>query len=253
MKSLIAAILVGGLTFAFLISFDFDDDDNILWLISVILSGTLTSFVYRKMSKIETAAAKNKALNRLEKIIKLNPNSAAAYYKHGKYHAERREFEEAIADFTEAIRLGDSELDYKFYLERGWAFQSSRFYDEAIADYSQSIELNPGCEDAYFERGWIYAEQKKDYDAAIQDFNRVIELNPHNPDAKSYLAIFEIERSGAKAAFGSRDFAAESKTAADHQKPAATKDAWTSPILTGSYESPKSWYKGDPSDTSYDG
>jgi tetratricopeptide (TPR) repeat protein len=107
-------------------------------------------------------------------------------------------------------------------------YQSSRLYDEAIADYSQSVELNPDCVDAYLERGCIYGEQKKNYDAAIKDFNRVIELNPHNPDAKSYLATFEIERS-------------------------APKDAWRSPILTGNYVSPEPWYKRGSSDTSYDG
>lgn len=244
MKSLIAAILVGGLTLGFLslILFDFDDDDNILWSISVVLSGMLTTFVYRKMSKVETAAAKNKALNRFEKAIELDPRRAAAYYERGAYYLGRHEFEKAINDFTAAIRLGDSELDYKFYLDRGWAFQSSHFYDEAIADYSRSVELNPGCEDAYFERGFIYAEQKKDYDAAIKDFNRIIELNPHNSDAKSYLATFECERSAAK-----------SGSAANHQQPAAAEGVRRSAIFSGSYEPPKSWYKGDPSVASYDG
>ena len=118
MKSIIAAILIGGLTLGVLSSIS---SSRGLWSIWLILSGMLATFVYRKMSKVKTAAAKKKALNRFEKAVKLDPSRAAAYYERGEYHLERREFERASDDFTEALRLGNSELDYKFYLERGWA------------------------------------------------------------------------------------------------------------------------------------
>ncbi len=54
----------------------------------------------------------------------------------------------------------------------------------AISDYAQVIKLNPASEDAYYERGRIYSEQKK-YIDAINDFTKVIALNP-----KHYRAYY---------------------------------------------------------------
>lgn len=47
----------------------------------------------------------------------------------------------------------------------------------ALGDYLRAIQLNPNAEEAYYERGRIYNEQKK-YLEAIQDFTKVVTLNP---------------------------------------------------------------------------
>ncbi|MDZ4844324.1 MAG: tetratricopeptide repeat protein [Chitinophagales bacterium] len=47
----------------------------------------------------------------------------------------------------------------------------------AIGEYTQAIKLNPKSEDAFYERGRIYNEQKKYLDA-INDFTKVVMLNP---------------------------------------------------------------------------
>ena len=47
----------------------------------------------------------------------------------------------------------------------------------ATSDYSQAIKLNPNFEEAFYERGRIYNEQKKYLDA-INDFTKVVTINP---------------------------------------------------------------------------
>lgn len=47
----------------------------------------------------------------------------------------------------------------------------------ALSDYTQVIKLNPNAEDAFYERGRIYNEQKK-YLEAINDFTKVVIINP---------------------------------------------------------------------------
>ena len=52
-------------------------------------------------------------------------------------------------------------------------------YDQAIADYSQAIQLNPKDSLAYSARGRAY-EAKCDNDMAIADEDQAIQLDPNN-------------------------------------------------------------------------
>lgn len=54
----------------------------------------------------------------------------------------------------------------------------------AIKDYTQAIKLNPNAEEAFYERGRIYSEQKNHLEAA-NDFTKVIAINP-----KHYRAYY---------------------------------------------------------------
>lgn len=49
----------------------------------------------------------------------------------------------------------------------------------ALSDYARVLQLSPSSEEAYYERGRIYNEQKK-YLEAIQDFTKAVALNPKN-------------------------------------------------------------------------
>ena len=251
MKSKIAALLIGGLAFWISSLIPFIGG---LWLIRAGLSVILAIIVFTKLSELEREWDLKKELRDFEKANKLYPSrAAAAYYERGQYHSKRHSVEKAIKDFTEAIRLGDSELNYKFYLKRGMAYYISNLDDEAIADFSQSVELNPSCEDAYLERGKIYAGRKKDYDAAIKDYNRIIELNPHNSDAKYQMEkIEQSKRWAANAAHRRNGSAAKSGSAADYQQTAAAEDVWESSTLSDYYESSGTSYDSGSSETSYD-
>ena len=61
------------------------------------------------------------------------------------------EYDKAIADYNEAIRLDP--LDAHAYYRRGVAWTLKDEYDKAIADYTEAIRLDPKDADNYHQRG----------------------------------------------------------------------------------------------------
>jgi tetratricopeptide (TPR) repeat protein len=95
-------------------------------------------------------------------------------------HAELQDYDEAIADYSVAIRLNPGES--KAYVARADAYRRSGNYNPAISDLSRVIELKPYAE-AYLTRGEVY-EEKGRPDTAIFDFTRAIELD--STSARAY-------------------------------------------------------------------
>ncbi len=109
-----------------------------------------------------------------------DPKDAAGYNKRGIAWSEKRDYDRAIADYTEALRLNPQ---YHFaYYNRGIAWRNKGDADRAIADYSEALRLNPKYADAYNNRGIAWAS-KRDYERAIADYGEALRLNPK--DAKA--------------------------------------------------------------------
>jgi tetratricopeptide (TPR) repeat protein len=68
------------------------------------------------------------------------------------------------------------------YFNRGNALLEKGDYDQAIADYTQALSINPQATEAYYNRGtaWYF---KGDYDRAIADYNQALRINPQNAAA----------------------------------------------------------------------
>src|SRR5690348_1662828 len=60
---------------------------------------------------------------------------------------------------------------------RGNGFHAKQDYDRAIGDYDEAIRLNPSYARAYYNRGISYAN-KGLVDRAIEDYTHAIELSP---------------------------------------------------------------------------
>jgi tetratricopeptide (TPR) repeat protein len=71
-----------------------------------------------------------------------------------KMAAEKGNYDRAISDYTEAIRLKPNYA--KAYYNRGNAYREKGDYDRAISDYNEAIRLNPKDANAYHSRGVAY-------------------------------------------------------------------------------------------------
>jgi tetratricopeptide (TPR) repeat protein len=61
------------------------------------------------------------------------------YYGRGWSYCQKGEFDKAIADYTEAIRLDPQQAQLRY--GRGWSYKKKGAYDKAIADFVQAKKL----------------------------------------------------------------------------------------------------------------
>lgn len=122
----------------------------------------------------------NKNLIDAEKNIKegfnLNKNSSLGHYLLGKFSQEKDDFDEAISNYKNAIKLNPfytfaiGDLAYLYMTEK-------EEYDKSIEHYSKLIGFNASDHSInYYYRG-MAKFYNEDYKAAIEDFSKRLEYN----------------------------------------------------------------------------
>jgi tetratricopeptide (TPR) repeat protein len=118
----------------------------------------------------------DRAIADYTQAIRIDPNHAKAYNNRGAAYADKRDNDRAIADYTQAIRI---DPNYALaYNNRGNAYGAKGDNDRAIADYTQAIRIDPNHANSYYNRGLAY-HNKRDYDRAIADWTQAIRLDPN--------------------------------------------------------------------------
>jgi len=106
--------------------------------------------------------------------------SAEEYLLRGDSFSAIKEYDLAILDYDQAIRLNPEYAEA--YNNRGYAYYWIGDATHAIADYSRSIELRPNYAYAYNNRGAAYMASGHP-DQAINDLDRAINLQSDFPQA----------------------------------------------------------------------
>src|SRR5437763_1709801 len=76
---------------------------------------------------------------------------AVLYNNRGFEWYAKGDYDHAVADYTEAIRL-DPQYTHA-YIGRGLTWYNTGDYHRAIPDYNEAIQLNPNLALAYYDRG----------------------------------------------------------------------------------------------------
>jgi tetratricopeptide (TPR) repeat protein len=123
----------------------------------------------------------DQAMAQFTEAIGIDANYTNAYNNRGVAYYKKGDYDKAIADYTAAIGLAP---DYSnAYYNRGNAYFAKGDMDKAIADHAEAIRSNPNHADAYNNRGVAFSG-KGDYDRAIADYTQAIRINPNH--AKAY-------------------------------------------------------------------
>jgi tetratricopeptide (TPR) repeat protein len=111
------------------------------------------------------------------RLISQTPGDPRIYRARSSVWMAERDWERAIADLDQAIRLSPS--DHSNYRERGMAWHKKAEYDKAIADFDQAIRLSPQTALYRINRGAAW-ENKGDFAKALADFDEAVRLDPEH-------------------------------------------------------------------------
>jgi len=129
-----------------------------------------------------------KALQPLEKAVKLQPDSSAGYLQRGIVYAALQKPNQAKADFSTCIQLNPGELN-ALYNRGNLYFQEAKL-DSATVDFEKSIAIDPNFAKAYYAIGLCYFK-KNETEKACLAFNQANKL--HYPGAKDALKTFVLK------------------------------------------------------------
>lgn len=129
------------------------------------------------------ARAYTPAINRLRRVIELDPNMMRAYNNLGLCFDALGQFDEAIQSFTRAIDLNRRQKRPSPWppLNLAVSLISLNRLDEAIARLHEALTYNPKFPQAHYQLGLVLEKEGK-YKEAIVPLQQAIELDPLYPE-----------------------------------------------------------------------
>ncbi len=176
-------------------------DQKISACTALIKSGALTkpeflakAYAFRGAGFIGLAQY-DRAIADYSEAIRLFPE-AGSYINLSFALAHSGRVDEAIAANTKAISLSPN--NSIAYHSRGVDYATKELYKQAIADFDKSIAINSNYANSYYSRGSAYANIKE-YKLALEDYNKALELKPEYTAAYvgrglTYLYLLQYDR-----------------------------------------------------------
>lgn len=123
----------------------------------------------------------------IDRALEINPNAFNGYVLRSAISIERKsDFKRALEDMDKAIKLAPRYAG--LYINRAFLRYSLDDYFGAMADYDYALELEPMNETALFNRSLLLIEVT-DYEKAISDLNKILKLNPNQERAHFNRAV----------------------------------------------------------------
>ena len=132
-----------------------------------------------------------KAIADHNEAIRIDPAYAAGFMHRGNAYARHGDFDRALADHSEAIRLAPKDADS--YYNRGYTFSHKGDHERAVADYTAGIELDAGKSRLWGQRCWSRMVAGKQLQEALADCNKASSLSPTIPQILAYRGFVYLK------------------------------------------------------------
>jgi tetratricopeptide (TPR) repeat protein len=119
------------------------------------------------------------------------PGSPAHWVAQGSLADKRRQWDQAIAYYSQAIQLDPSYADA--YIGLAGDYYEKGQYELEVKNYEKAVQLDPGSADACYYLGTAY-EDTGQFDKAIGQYLTTLKLDPDYKDALRDLALVYLAR-----------------------------------------------------------
>jgi|GEM_PF-3919375 len=131
------------------------------------------------------------------KAIELDTNFAAAYFNRAVSSFELNDYDDAVKDFNQVLRIDPKETDV--FPRLGDCYLKTEQYKSAIENYSKALEVEHEERAAILVNRGIAYQKKHEYESAVEDFTSAIELDSlsvsaYNNRAQSLVALRDYNR-----------------------------------------------------------
>ncbi|MEW6455678.1 MAG: sulfatase-like hydrolase/transferase [Acidobacteriota bacterium] len=128
----------------------------------------------------------DKAIEKINKVIKEDPDIPDAYFSLGNTYFKMKNYEKAIESFKKTLEL---KPDYDFaMLNLANCYRILGKLDEAISEIETFLKYDPKDSQAFYILGDIYLE-KKDYKKAFENFQKAVSFSTLMSDAFNGLGV----------------------------------------------------------------
>lgn len=134
------------------------------------------------------------AIEQFDAVLETDPTRPRVYFDRAKAWYRLREYENALRDIDEAIKLKPEIAGYQFF--RAHVLLELGRVDEASAHYEAALVQDPG-----FKEGWLagaIALKQGKFREAVEQFNAVLEIDPtcartHHDRREAWYRLGEYE------------------------------------------------------------
>ncbi|MBI5207974.1 MAG: tetratricopeptide repeat protein [Candidatus Firestonebacteria bacterium] len=120
------------------------------------------------------------ALKHFNNAIKIKENFVKAQIRIGDCYVSLQKYNEAVKEYKQLLSLAPN--IYEVYSNLAYIFNIQGFYDRAIEECDKAIKINPYFPNSYNNMGYAYMK-KGLYEEAIREFEKAIELSPNYSNA----------------------------------------------------------------------
>lgn len=127
------------------------------------------------------------------KALEYNPQNLDAKYSRSTLYGFLGKNDERIRELSEIIKADSMYVESYYY--RGLAYYEKKEYDKAILDFNQSLKLNYNIGDSYVMIAYSYEELGAKTDAEMS-YSNAITSNPRNPKYYYLRSSFYLSKMG---------------------------------------------------------